>query len=209
MTDYIKRIGELQLLADGKENKLKKAKNTLGVEVNEAQIEIGTIATAWCLAQKENGQKLAEKLTLELNELKDSKGKPVYEYTLNKKGLVCNKLNKIREFANSKKVRETFSKTTSFEDISGKLAELELDSWSKMQKWAKDKETKKQAINCLFRQIKFVYQFPPETAFSFCFSKPVSTFLLPFWSIFIFIQASLHTLISVQLPFAIMCGFTL
>jgi hypothetical protein len=139
MTDYIKRIGELQLLADGKENKLKKAKNTLGVEVNEAQIEIGTIATAWCLAQKENGQKLAEKLTLELNELKDSKGKPVYEYTLNKKGLVCNKLNKIREFANSKKVRETFSKNTSFENISNKLAELELDSWSKMQKWAKDK----------------------------------------------------------------------
>ena len=139
MTDYIKRIGELQLLADGKENKLKKAKNTLGVEVNEAQIEIGTIATAWCLAQKENGQKLAEKLTLELNELKDSKGKPVYEYTLNKKGLVCNKLNKLREFANSKKVRETFSKNTSFENISNKLAELELDSWSKMQKWAKDK----------------------------------------------------------------------
>jgi len=139
MTDYIKRIGELQLLADGKEDKLKKAKSTLGTEVNEAQIEIGTIATAWCLAQKENGQKLAEKLTLELNELKDSKGKPVYEYTLNKKGLVCNKLNKIREFANSKKVRETFSKNTSFENISNKLAELELDSWSKMQKWAKDK----------------------------------------------------------------------
>ena len=139
MTDYIKRIGELQLLADGKEDKLKKAKSTLGTEVNETQIEIGITATAWCLAQKEKGQKLAEKLTLELNKLKDSEGKPVYEYTLNKKGLVCNKLNKLREFANSKKVRETFSKNTSFEDISNKLAELELDSWSKMQKWAKDK----------------------------------------------------------------------
>jgi hypothetical protein len=139
MSDYIKRIGELQLLADNKEDKLKKAKSTLGTEVNETQIEIGITAVAWCLAQKEKGQKLAEKLTLELNELKDSKGKPVYEYTLNKKGLVCNKLNKIREFANSKKVRETFSKNTSFEDISNKLVELELDSWSKMQKWAKDK----------------------------------------------------------------------
>tara|TARA_R110002050_G_scaffold66783_1_gene144684 strand:- start:370 stop:951 length:582 start_codon:yes stop_codon:yes gene_type:complete len=139
MTDYIKRIGELQLLADGNEDKLKKAKSTLGTEVNETQIEIGTIAIAWTISQKEKGQKLAEKLTLELNELKDSKGKPVYEYTLTKKGLVCNKLNKLREFANSKKVRETFSKNTSFEDISNKLAELELDSWSKMQKWAKDK----------------------------------------------------------------------
>jgi len=140
MTDYIKRIGELQLLADGNEDKLKEAKSTLGVEVNEAQIEIGITATAWCLAQKEKGQKLAEKLTSELNKLTDSKGNAVYEYTKTKKGFVCNKLNKIREFANSKKVRETFSKNTSFEDISNKLVELELDSWSKMQRWASDKK---------------------------------------------------------------------
>jgi len=140
MTDYIKRIGELQLLADGNEDKLKEAKSTLGVEVNEAQIEIGTIAIAWATAQKEKGQKLAEKLTSELNKLEDNKGNVVYEYTKTKRGFVCNKLEKLRSFATSKKVRETFSKTTSFEDISGKLAELELDSWSKMQRWASDKE---------------------------------------------------------------------
>ena len=140
MIDYIKRIGELELLASGKEDKLKEAKSTLGVEVNEAQIEIGTIAIAWSTSQKEKGQKLAEKLTLELNELKDSKGKPVYEYTLTKKGLVCNKLEKLRGFATSKKVRETFSKNISFEDVSTKLAELELDSWSKMARWASDKK---------------------------------------------------------------------
>jgi len=52
MTDYIKRIGELELLASGKEDKLKEAKSTLGVEVNEAQIEIGTIAIAWATSQK-------------------------------------------------------------------------------------------------------------------------------------------------------------
>ena len=63
MSDYIKRIGELQLLADGNEDKLKEAKSTIGVQVNEAQIEIGTIAIAWSTAQKEKGQNLAEKLT--------------------------------------------------------------------------------------------------------------------------------------------------
>ena len=140
MSDYIKRIGELQLLADGNEDKLKEAKSTIGVQVNEAQIEIGTIAIAWSTAQKEKGQKLAEKLTSELNKLTDSKGNAVYEYTKTKRGFVCNKLEKLRGFATSKKVRETFSKNTSFEDISNKLAELELDSWSKMQRWASDKK---------------------------------------------------------------------
>lgn len=140
MSDYIKRIGELQLLADGKEDKLKNLKSTLGTEVNETQIEIATTATAWCLAQKESGQKLAEKLTKELNKLTDKDGEPVYEYTQTKKGLVCNKLNKLREFANSKKIRQTFPKNTSFEEVSIKFAELELDSWSKMQRWASDKK---------------------------------------------------------------------
>lgn len=89
MSDYIKRIGELQLLADGKENKLRETKATLGTQVNEAQIEIGTIAIAWATSQKEHGQKLAETLTKELNKLEDSKGNPVYEYTKTKKvGLV-------------------------------------------------------------------------------------------------------------------------
>ena len=140
MSDYIKRIGELQLLADGKEDKLKEAKSTLGVEVNEAQIEIGTIAIAWATSQKEQGQKLAEKLTKELNKLEDSKGNPVYEYTKTKRGFVCNKLEKLRGFATSKKVRQTFSNKSSFEDVSNKLAELELDSWNKMQRWASDKK---------------------------------------------------------------------
>ena len=140
MTDYIKRIGELELLASGKEDKLKEAKSTLGVEVNEAQIEIGTIAIAWATSQKESGQKLAEKLTAELNKLQDSKGNPVYEYTKTKRGFVCNKLEKLRGFATSKKVKNTFPRNTSFEDVSNKLAELELDSWSKMARWASDKK---------------------------------------------------------------------
>ena len=142
MSDYIKRIGELQLLADGKENKLKETKATLGTQVNEAQIEIGTIAIAWATSQKEHGQKLAEPLTKELNKLEDSKGNPIYEYTKTKKGWTCNKLEKLRAFATSKKVRQTFSKKSSFEDVSNKLAELELDSWSKMQRWASDKKPK-------------------------------------------------------------------
>jgi len=140
MSDYIKRIGVLQLLADGKEVELKGLKSKLGTEVNETQIEIATTATAWCLAQKESGQKLSEKLTKELNKLTGKDGKPVYEYTQTKKGLVCNKLEKLREFANSKKIRQTFPKNTSFEEVSNKFAELELDSWSKMQKWASDKK---------------------------------------------------------------------
>ena len=136
MSDNIKRIGELQLLVDKGESDIDEVNQTIGVAVAENQIEIGIHSIAWASTQKLKGQKLAEVMTPLLADLKDSSGKPIYQF--NKKG-ICNKINHIRAFCTSDKVRETFQRNSSFESISKTLTELELDSWSKMQKWAKDK----------------------------------------------------------------------
>ena len=80
MSDNIKRIGELQLLVDKGESDIDEVNQTIGVAVAENQIEIGIHSIAWASTQKLKGQKLAEVMTPLLADLKDSSGKPIYQF---------------------------------------------------------------------------------------------------------------------------------